>query len=504
MFAFLCILGLTLASNSGLLQPVGIAVIAKTDGQMFSATSDGATLKLLINGNWRQSHFPEVKHSVEKDWVSHIVGSPGSYIGTLQDKSDWFEWTASKFHGWNQLNELQAIKIRSRGNNGWKFEDIAVFVEDSNGNWHTVAMHQEINQRIDSDSKSPKEAYISMNVNRWMDCMADGHITQVQFFAETAGISHAGSNNRAYLQIQTSTGATDTQHLADLAGDDYLINKSDWWTWTLNRAYKAYEIDRVVLKSGGSDAWNPSKAMLVVRTSTGEYQVIAFDRHIGWLENRSSESLRLLTCPFEYSETIAYWNSYGSGNGGSGTTHGIQFSFAETETTHTTTTESKELFQSTTDTTTTGFETGLEFKALSASAKYERSVSNTYSETVTSSVATGISGSITREVSYVHTAATPDNMPDGSYYVLYTKDIYRKHNYGDGTTLVTFDYVFKWGPCRNVHPNCVSSSYCADEQCMTCTIPEAMISSTFEGVRSECVPDDYVPEDYSGRLRRKL
>lgn len=476
MFAFLCVLGLTLASNSGLLQPVNIAVIAKTDGADYSDTDDGATLKLLINGVWRQSHFPDLAGD---DMMKH--------------KSDWFEWSASSFYGWNRLNQLQAIKIRARGNDGWKFEDISVFVEDSNENWHTVAMHHNIDQWIDGDSNVPQEVYINMNVNNWMDCISHGHVMEVQLFAETEGSSNAGSDDQARLHIHTSTGATEVKTLADLEGNDYLENKSDWWQWSLNRAYKAYEIDSVILQSGGSDGWNPRKAMVVVKTSTYEYQVVAFDRDIQWLDDWASTSLRLRHCPFEYSETIAYWNSYGSGNGGPGTSHGIGFSFSETDTTHTTTSNSKALFQSTTDTSTTSFETGAQFKVLSASSKYERSVSNTNSQEVTSSVSSGISSSIGFSTTYEHQATAPGNMPAGSLYVLYTKDIYRKHNYGDGTTLVTFDYIFKWGACRDVHPNCVSSAYCLDEQCMTCTVPEAMISTTFEGVRSECIPDGHEP-----------
>merc|ERR1719487_2207748 len=89
-----------------------------------------------------------------------------------------------------------------------------------------------------------------------MDCMAEGHVTEVQFFAETAGNSNDGSDDKARLHIHTTTGATDTKPLDDLDGNDYLENKTDWWKWNLNRAYKAYEIDSVQLQSGGSDG-NP-------------------------------------------------------------------------------------------------------------------------------------------------------------------------------------------------------------------------------------------------------
>jgi len=471
----LALLNLTTA-----LQPINVAVIAKTDGQRSADTDHRPYLKLNINYNWREVRFPDLPGD---DYMKH--------------KSDWFEWPASEFYGFNDLNDLRGISIRSGGNDGWCYEDISVFVQDENGNWHAVAMHFEVNQWVDSDSgSSRREHTIDMNVQNWKKCLATGHIVEVQFFALTESSSNAGSDDRARLIIENGGQQVSTT-LENLPGDDYLENKSDWFRWSWSTSWKTTDITGIKLRSGGDDAWDPERAMVVFKTSSGQYQVLSLDRSISRIDDRSETSLHLVHCPFHYTDTVGYWGRYATGNGGSGSLHAIRYSFERSQSNTLSETDSEERFRSTTQTTTIGVETGLEFEGLSASSKYEHSISNTNSVTKRREVQNSISHSLSQSTDYEHEAHPPSHIPSGEHYTLYVWNVFRKSNYGEGANLISFDYVFKWGACRDVYPNCVTSSACADDDCMTCTTADAVIDPNFTGVRQACRPDD--PEAHSVR-----
>jgi len=455
------------------LRPINVAVIAKTDGYEHAGTDDRPWLKLSINGNWREARFPDLPGD---DYMRH--------------KSDWFEWPAHQFHGFNDLDDLNGIIIRNGGNDGWQYEDISVFVEDENNNWHVLAMHHETNRWVDGDGNHPREQTVSMNVNQWQQCLATGSIREVQLFALTEGGDHAGSDDAAQLIIETSTGHTETRTLSDLDGNDYLENKSDWWKWSWSRSYRTTQIKGIKLKSGGSDGWNPSRTMVVFKTSDNMYQVLAMDRSIGWLDDRKEESLTLTQCPFHYTDAIGYWGNYAGGNGGDRSHHTIKYSFTQVETDTLSDTEAEERFRSTTAGLTIGVETGFAFEGLSASQKYESSISNTNSETKRREVQNTIANSVSESTQFEHEARPPAHIPDGEHYTLYVWNVFRKNNYGSGANLISFDYVFKWGACRDVYPNCVSASACADDDCMTCSTPDAVIDPSYQGVRWSCLPHD--------------
>jgi len=469
------------------LRPVNVAVIAKTSGHDWAGmrTVDRPYLKLSINGDWRYARFPDLDGN---DYMRH--------------KSDWFEWRAEQFEGFNDLADLKGIIIRAGGNDGWNFEDISVFVEDENNNWHVVAMHHETNQWIDGDS-GPTEHTVSMNVDQWQQCLATGIIKEVQLFALTDGVRYAGSYNDAELIIEISTSGasnintqTETLKLYDLDGNDYLANKSDWWKWNWSRGYRTEQITGIKLKSGGRDGWKPKRVMVVFKTSDevlqdryeDRYEVLAMDRSIGWLDNRNEESLTLSKCPltpFQYTDAMGYWSKYTSGNGGDGSHHTIRYSFTQTKTETIEESEAEELFRSTTVGMTIGVATG-PFKGISASGDF--SISNTNSETKRQQVIETLANSVSESTVHEHKATPPDHIPEGEHYALYVWNVFRKSNYGSGANLVSFDYIFKWGACRDVFPNCVSSSYCKDDDCMTCSDPDAVIDPSYQGVRSSCLP----------------
>lgn len=462
------------------LRPINVALIAKTSNHGNAASDSIPFLKLKINGFWRQARFPDLPGD---DYMKH--------------KSDWFEWPARAFNGFDDLNDLGGIRIGAGGNDGWVYEDISVFVEDENGNWHVVAMHHNVFREVDGDgSSSHREQTISMNVPNWKQCLATGHIVEVHLFALTENSSNAGSDNSATMIIQNGHQEV-SRRLDDLPGDDYLENKSDWFKWSWSTSWETTDISGIKLRSGGDDAWDPCRAMVVFKTLSGQYQVLSLDRSIARLDDRSETSLSLMTCPFEYTDTVGYWGRYATGNGGSESLHAIRYSFERSQTDTLTETQSEERFRSTTHTTTIGVETGLEFEGLSASSKAEHSISNTNSLTKRREVQNAISHSLSQSTDYEHEARPPSHIPSGEHYTLYVWNVFRKSNYGGGANLISFDYVFKWGTCRDVYPNCVTSSSCADDDCMTCTTADAVIDPNFTGVRQACRPDD--PEAHSVR-----
>jgi len=463
---FIVLLNLTTA-----LRPINVAVIAKTDGDNNADSDTGEFLKLNINGNWREAPFPDLPGN---DYMKH--------------KSDWFEWPASQFSGFDDLDDLEGIRIRAGGNDGWKYEDISVFIEDENGNWHAVAMHFEVNAWVDGDG-SVKERTVSMNVQNWKQCLATGHIVEVQLFAATEGWSDAGSDDGAFLIIKKGSHEV-SKKLDNLDGDDYQKHKTDWWTWSWSTSWKTTDISEIKLRSGGSDGWDPERAMVVFKTQSGQYQVLSLDRSVKFLDERDETHLNLIYCPFEYTDTVGYWGRYATGNGGSNSLHAIRYSFERTSTDTLSQAESQERFRSTTDTTTIGVETGLEFEGLSASAKSESSIENTNSVTKRREVEISISNSISQSTDYEHEARPPPHIPSGEHYALYVWNVFRKSNFGGGANLISFDYIFKWGACRDVYPNCVTSSACADDDCMTCTTADAVIDPNFTGVRQACRPPE--------------
>jgi len=468
---FILLLNLTTA-----LRPVNIAVIAKTDGRDHADTDDRPYLRLNINGYWRESRFPDLPGN---DYMKH--------------KSDWFEWPASDFYAFDDLHDLHGIRIRAGGNDGWCYEDISVFVEDEHGNWHAVAMHFEVNGWIDGDGSSAnRDRVISMNVPNWKQCLATGHIVEVQFFALTEGWSNAGSDDAAKLIIENG-GHQVSQTLENLPGDDYLENKSDWFKWRWSTSWKTTDISGIKLRSGGSDGWDPKRAMVVFKTLSGEYQVLSMDRSIKLLDDKDETSLILTHCPFKYTDTVGYWGQYASGNGGPGSVHAIRYSFERAQTDTLSETESQERFRSMSLTDTISVDTGFGFDGFSMSMKNEQSLTNTNSVTKRRAVQNSISNSISHSTNYEHQARPPPHIPSGEHYTLYVWNVFRKSSYGEGANLISFDYVFKWGACRDVYPNCVTSSACADDDCMTCTTADAVIDPYFTGVRQACRPQ--VPEE---------
>jgi len=466
------------------LRPINVAVIVKTHGHELAGTDYRPWLKLSINGNWREARFhgpkipSELKDRKERPLMSH--------------KSDWFEWPASEFSGFNDLDDLKEIIIRADSNDGWVYEDISVFVQDENNNWHVVAMHHDTNRFLIGGEfgrlSRLNEQTVSMNVNKWQQCLAEGNIMEVQLFAATEIVIWGGSDDGAQLIIETSTGHTETLTLYDLDGNDYFEGKTDWWKWSWSRPYRTTQITGIKLKSGGRDGWKPDRVMVVFKTSDNMYQVVAMDRSIGWLDNRSEESLTLTKCPltpFQYTDAMGYWSKYTSGNGGDGSHHTIRYSFTQTKTETIEESEAEELFRSTTVGMTIGVATG-PFKGISASGDF--SISNTNSETKRQQVIETLANSVSESTVHEHKATPPDHIPEGEHYALYVWNVFRKSNYGSGANLVSFDYIFKWGACRDVFPNCVSSSYCKDDDCMTCSDPDAVIDPSYQGVRSSCLP----------------
>lgn len=451
--------------------PINVAVIAKTDGRKHADTDDNPYLKLNINGNWREVIFPTMSGD---QYTKHM--------------SDWFEWPAHAFSGFNDLDDLNGIRIKNGGNDGWCYEDISVFVQDINGNWHAVAMHHEANDWIDGNSKSSyREQTISMNVDNWQQCLASGNIREIQVFALTDIMSDANSDDQAKIVIHANDGHDETITLDNLEGNDYQRHKSDWWKIDWSRHYRTIDITDIELQSGGSDGWNPARVMVLFKTSDDEYQVVALDRSIDWLDNESKESLTLTTCPLTYTDAIGFWEKFSDGNGGDGTVHTIEFEFTRSETDSLTTEEAMERFQSTSSSTTIGVEYGAEYAGLTASSKFEHTTTNTNSVAARSSVQTALSNMVSQSTTVTHTAAPPDNLGDEAY-VIYVWNIFRKNTYGGGADMKSFTYFFSRGPCLDVLPNCVSSMYCVDENCLTCSTDDAVIDPTYANVRQECIP----------------
>jgi hypothetical protein len=363
-------------------------------------------------------------------------------------------------------------------------------------------MHHEINLWIDSDGHwTEKERTITMNVPEWTKCEAEGNMVQIELFAETADMTHAGSDDQAKLHVAFHTASgrkANMFFLNDLAGNDYLETKTDWFSLTELPAYKVHQIAEIKLESGGSDGWHPSKAMVVIKTHKGQYQVISYDEsNIGWLDDGSLHKLQLSSCPFRYTETLGYWERIATGNGGDGAQFELEFSFTDSKTSGREIGEQKEIFKSSTNTMTMGFETGLEFEGLTMSQKLEHSIEHTTSSTVTNSIVNSIGSTLTKHEVRKHTAPRPDALkadPE-AHFTLYVLNIYRKNNVGSSSTLrVNVDYVYKWGPCRDVYPNCISATFCADRYCMTCNgKTDNRILKTKEdfdraGIRQECRP----------------
>jgi len=316
-------------------------------------------------------------------------------------------------------------------------------------------------------------------------CFASGHITEVQFIAKTQGTEHAGSNSGAYLIIHTDDDQVTERRLPDLDGDDQLENKSDWWKWRWSVSYRTTQIKEIEIKSGGSDMWNPDKAMVVVKTTSNQYQVVAFDRTILAVDNDERRSLYLTPCPFQFTDTVGYWLYYASGDGGNNANHELTYSFTQSDSDSQSTTEAEEQFKSITHQTTVGVEGATEYKNMDLRGKLEYRIINTDSTTKRNAVTDSVTSTLSSTVIQKNTATPPQHLT--GRYKLYLWNVFRKNNYNGGANLVTFKYTYKWGPCRDVPPNCVPG-FCADDDCMTCTTSDAVIDPNYTDVRPECIP----------------
>jgi len=161
------------------------------------------------------------------------------------------------------------------------------------------------------------------------------------------------------------------------------------------------------------------------------------------------------------------------------------YQFTQSEVDSTTTEDTKENTFSQSHTFNFGVATEQEVAKKKSGGHFDYTLTVMNSDTKRNSVIKAISDTLTHSETYLHAAYLPDHLT--GHYTLWAWNVFRPNNIGGWGNLVTFASVFKWGPCRDVPPNCIPGT-CADDACMTCTTPEAVIDPDFTGVREACLP----------------
>jgi hypothetical protein len=125
-------------------------------------------------------------------------------------------------------------------------------------------------------------------------------ISEIYVIGFTTGRKHAGSNDDHHIELHTTDGKSYTAELYNRAGDDYLQNKGDLWTFTpqsfgIKSCLRKGQIDGVLFVAGGDDGWMIETAMTVYRDQNKNYNLLTVNVNFNkWLDGNSGSASRRL------------------------------------------------------------------------------------------------------------------------------------------------------------------------------------------------------------------
>ena len=114
--------------------------------------------------------------------------------------------------------------------------------------------------------------------------------------AFTSGLTNAGSNDDAYVEMRLKTGETRLIRLYNRPGDDYMRYKGDLWKISLSsfgfndKCITRSDIDNLALVEGGHDGWNIESVVTFLKRES-YYRLLSQDFNVyRWLDGNGELS----------------------------------------------------------------------------------------------------------------------------------------------------------------------------------------------------------------------
>ena len=122
-------------------------------------------------------------------------------------------------------------------------------------------------------------------------------IDTIYLMAFTSGLLHAESDDSPWLCVFLTDGEMREVRFPDLPSDEFVQNKGDLYSFPIRSfgfsdiwCTKKNEISRVVIRNGGTNAWNIESIVTMIENMApsgriGEYFLLTADFHINsWID----------------------------------------------------------------------------------------------------------------------------------------------------------------------------------------------------------------------------